>query len=1627
MAESIVLKTQGQEKEAEKIGLDAGVLSADSKLVEGGWLIDRSNRNSVSSVNCGATSKLTEQGPAILASRITKQYNGGVRTAAEINSELCRQLAVTCQQDGLSRLIQDQLLKLPDALKETPQARKLTKELFATENSLLKALSELDGKGSPTPTSEKHIALDKSRQTTPDLKAAERIERNALDLFKKGAYQEALTSFFSAYRFADAPGRHRIEYQIGCTFIKLGECREAISFLRSAAADPQIAHSALYNLGVAHWRLEDRVRAMVCFSKAVATDPSDKDPSYNFQVSAKKVLSSTTWIDPKAHANEAMKQLQRLEELATETSTTVGLGGQTTAAQAFLNAAFRKASAKENESLNPEELRRKIAELKKQLSASRQELGQMRDSTRKEFNALQGTPLNDPSILAPNPELNKPNIFPAQNLNSAGTAGTGWGSLSITTQANTPTANTDASRDKGQEFRLQPGGTGYFFAGAYATYDPIKSQWPPAALKLDPVLPQVLSQAGGRSISTTVDTQLIELVTQAGLAPDPQSIRFNCEGVGCRLLKAPRSGYYLQVQLPQDLPHEPVRVTYELKPEIEKKPLFLPDQSDRAEIASELNPKSAALIKKLESLKLPLVQKGQFLAEYIAAHGTYEKDNPERISRIEEGTGLQQLKVQEAVFWQDPQCKDWGMKCDHYAKFYVALARKLGLQARVECGYLNDSDNYLQKHERHAWPQIWDASKNTWIDVDPTARRRPGEALPEVAKKQDKYLELMLGHSQEEVRLEKLEIRLDQTGHPLFNEYLYLEQVLSPSSAWTAAYRKAVQEANVAEAIGESEAPVALRQSQTAGKRMIERTVDEALASTANQGSFWATRLRLGLGMLETMMTQQSKPEETEWQCRMLERYETALKKFAAPDELGYTVAESAEAQVFVTRNGDVYKRGIGEFTFEKLAIDLSAYDRIGPGRLSPKGDLLFAAERNGAWDIIKNDKVAFQVTQCPEELLLSSNGDVYAICWQPPDKQALVVNGKEIANCRSITPHLSSNEEHLLFGLNEPDHATLYKDGRIEPALSSSTYYIFNDGSMGERTFDNKFYLNKHLALENVESLSQYPAEDGNSMTGRILVSRPNSTNEVYELQSGSLKLLKSIRSSDLTKMPDGTYSLVVDGITKAQFKSTSLTSETSRGLIVTGQNLRGEKILYSNGIETPIPEDMYASYTLDSESLITLCNYITREFRVLSFADHKEVYRGIAPSNALFPEKFAEDLLVFRDVAGSSTAIEPLLIKDDKVEVLHHTDGTIFTLSAVSRVKRECDYFVIEPAGGRAQNASPTTDSSNILTTSDPSAYPLSIYHIDTSSGTATLRHYKDPQTGAELKFSSIDLGSNFTLTRMTKETTPEISFIGVTSDGSYVINADKVTRLNERAPAQGLSFYDDKKNFFLSNEEQTALDGVRLSGFPHIHALHESAPDWRDDRPYSIYTSEDGRLCLTTHDATQEIADLKLKRLAAPEEFEPSVKALTVGAESGYIPTELTFIARNYLYHSAASESFAAKYSEMVQDIFAKSLERLTSMPIDEQMKAEAIFLGLQGRMRNKSDLDKDLMTWAKQSAAQLNTCRPLLADRLAGIRRDEEGKIAFAANILRSDEHADGPVAAWRIELASVLSTIQRKDY
>jgi hypothetical protein len=65
--------------------------------------------------------------------------------------------------------------------------------------------------------------------------------------------------------------------------------------------------------------------------------------------------------------------------------------------------------------------------------------------------------------------------------------------------------------------------------------------------------------------------------------------------------------------------------------------------------------------------------------------------------------------------------------CNEHTALYVAMARSLGLPARIAVGlvYLRGAFYY------HAWPEVWveeSAGRGLWLPVDPTLNQFPADA-----------------------------------------------------------------------------------------------------------------------------------------------------------------------------------------------------------------------------------------------------------------------------------------------------------------------------------------------------------------------------------------------------------------------------------------------------------------------------------------------------------------------------------------------------------------------------------------------------------------------------------------------------------------------------------------------------------------------------------------------------------------------------------------------------------------------------------------------------------------------------------------------------------------------------------
>lgn len=104
-------------------------------------------------------------------------------------------------------------------------------------------------------------------------------------------------------------------------------------------------------------------------------------------------------------------------------------------------------------------------------------------------------------------------------------------------------------------------------------------------------------------------------------------------------------------------------------------------------------------------------------------------------SRVREGA--QRLGAKEALVNPDRAI------CMEYTDLFVTLARAAGIPARELNGYAYTTNPYLRplslvQDILHSWPEYWDESKQTWVQIDPTWQDTTGGI--------DYFSKLDLGH-----------------------------------------------------------------------------------------------------------------------------------------------------------------------------------------------------------------------------------------------------------------------------------------------------------------------------------------------------------------------------------------------------------------------------------------------------------------------------------------------------------------------------------------------------------------------------------------------------------------------------------------------------------------------------------------------------------------------------------------------------------------------------------------------------------------------------------------------------------------------------------------------------------------
>ena len=123
----------------------------------------------------------------------------------------------------------------------------------------------------------------------------------------------------------------------------------------------------------------------------------------------------------------------------------------------------------------------------------------------------------------------------------------------------------------------------------------------------------------------------------------------------------------------------------------------------------------------------PLIQSGdpriQEVTRYIARTGFRGQGNPRTVARrLTDGVyELLDKEVSFSIPSATQVLRTLGGDCNEHTVLYVALARAVGLPARVAVGlvYLEGAFYY------HAWPEVW---LDEWVAVDPTFGQVPADA-----------------------------------------------------------------------------------------------------------------------------------------------------------------------------------------------------------------------------------------------------------------------------------------------------------------------------------------------------------------------------------------------------------------------------------------------------------------------------------------------------------------------------------------------------------------------------------------------------------------------------------------------------------------------------------------------------------------------------------------------------------------------------------------------------------------------------------------------------------------------------------------------------------------------------------
>ena len=110
-------------------------------------------------------------------------------------------------------------------------------------------------------------------------KTAEELYNEAIDLYEKGRYAQALELNRAAE--SQAPNNAEILNNIGNCLFKMGRINEAISsWLKALQITPRSARIC-NNLGIAYYQLDNNEKAIEFYKKAILFEPGFPDPYYN--------------------------------------------------------------------------------------------------------------------------------------------------------------------------------------------------------------------------------------------------------------------------------------------------------------------------------------------------------------------------------------------------------------------------------------------------------------------------------------------------------------------------------------------------------------------------------------------------------------------------------------------------------------------------------------------------------------------------------------------------------------------------------------------------------------------------------------------------------------------------------------------------------------------------------------------------------------------------------------------------------------------------------------------------------------------------------------------------------------------------------------------------------------------------------------------------------------------------------------------------------------------------------------------------------------------------------------------------------------------------------------------------